>query len=344
MMEPPLYWVYAFNIVVNSAFSFFTSLLLIECCICLFRVVYPRVKAFCRLLPFIKICLDLGLYHVSKWALIHGVNPTLAEKGTRQLALLLMNPFTGIQFRMEDGKTFTIADVIALSIDPIWIWGTVFIAGVGSVTACLLYLRRIILEKRQIATIIAGATQILIKNSNASLIAWMKKKQIMLATSNAISSPCIVGKTVLIPTQLLRDLSEEEMEAIIVHEMAHFRWKDCGVRIAYSVIAALFWWIPSKGAQKRIEEVQEQAADAAIHHFGIPGIVLAGAILKTAIQKKRAESLLAFSLVGGQSRVKKRIRLILREPHSPLFRWRVMQYALLFSALASILFGTLWIF
>lgn len=119
MMESGLYWIYAFNIVVNSTLSFFTSLLLIEGCIALFRVAHPRVKVVCRVLPFIKICLDLCLYHISKWALIHGVNPTLAEKGTRQLALLL-NPFTGIQFRMKDGKTFSIADVIALSIDPIW--------------------------------------------------------------------------------------------------------------------------------------------------------------------------------------------------------------------------------
>jgi hypothetical protein len=51
----------------------------------------------CRILPFFKISVDLCLCHVSKWALLHGVNPILAEKGTRQLSLLL-NPFTGIQF------------------------------------------------------------------------------------------------------------------------------------------------------------------------------------------------------------------------------------------------------
>jgi beta-lactamase regulating signal transducer with metallopeptidase domain len=245
---------------------------------------------------------------------------------------------------MKDGKTFSIADVIALSIDPIWIQVIVCAAGIGSIIASLLYLRRIVLEKRRTATIIAESTQILMHNSNDSLIAWMKKRQVTLATSNAISSPCLVEKTVLFPTQLFRDLSEEEAEAIIVHEMAHFRWRDCGVRIVCSLIAALFWWIPTKGVRKRIEEMQEQAADAAIHQFKIPGTVLARAILKTAVEKKRARSLLSFSLVGNQSRLKKRIGLLLREPTPSLFGWRVVQYGLLCCAMVSILFGTLWIF
>jgi len=243
-MEEQLYWIYAFNIVVNSTLSFFTTIFLIELFMFLFRVKHPRLKAICRVLPFFKVCFDLCLYHVSKWALLHGVNPTLAEKGSRQLALFLMNPSTGIQFRMKDGKTFSIADVIALSIGPIWIQGIVCVAGVGIIIACLLYLRRIVLEKRQIATILAEASQTIVKSSNVSLLALLKKRQITLATSNAISSPCIIGKTVLFPTALLRDLSEEEVEAIIVHEVAHLRWKDCDLPLFVSL--AVFKMAPTK--------------------------------------------------------------------------------------------------
>lgn len=341
-MESQLYWIYAFNIVVNSTLAFFTSILLIEFVVSLFRVKHPRIKVFCRILPFFKICLDLCLYHVSKWALLHGVNPILAEKGTRQLSLLL-NPFTGIQFSMKNGKTFSIADVIALSLDPIWIQGIVCIAGFGGVVASLLYLKRILRERRQVAMMIAKAALVPVKDLHLSLISWMKQKQIAIATSDAISSPCIVGKVILFPVQLFQELSDKEIEAIIAHEMAHFGWKDCIIRIACSVIASVFWWIPTKWWQKRLEDAQEEASDTTIHRFGISGTVLAGAILKTARETKATNAQLAFSFVGGKSSLRKRMELLLREP-ARFRRWKIVQYGLLCCAWLSILFGTLWIF
>ena len=341
-MGPQLYWIYAFNIVVNSPLAFFTSILLIEFFVFLFRIKHPRIKMICRILPFLKICLDLCLYHISKWALLHGVNPILAEKGTRQLSLL-MNPFTGIQFSMKNGKTFSVADVIALSIDPIWIQGIVCIAGLGSVVVILLYLKRVFQDKQQVSIMVAKATPTSLKDLNVSLTAWMEKRQITVAISDAISSPCIVGKAILFPVQLFRELSEKEIEAIIAHEMAHFRWRDCSIRIACSLVACLFWWIPTKWWQKRIEDAQEEASDTTIHQFGISGTILAAAILKTASEAKIVKSRLAFSFVGSKSQLRKRIELLLREP-SRFHRWKVVQYGLLCCAWLSILFGALWIF
>ena len=101
-MGQELYWIYAFNVIVNSTLSFFTTLALVELFVRLLRVRHPRAKAICRLLPFCKICIDLCLYHFSNWALLHGINPTLAETGTRNLSIMF-NPFTGIQFSMQDG-------------------------------------------------------------------------------------------------------------------------------------------------------------------------------------------------------------------------------------------------
>lgn len=341
-MGSQLYWVYAFNIIVNSALTFFTSILLIEFFMCLFRIKHPRAKVICRILPFFKICLDFSLYHVSKWALLHGVNPILAEKGTRQLSLFL-NPFTWIQLSMKNGRTFSLADVIALSVDPIWIQGVVCIVAFGSIVASLLYLRRILREKRQISMIIAQARSVPVKHLHPSLVSWIQQKQITVAASDAISSPCIVRKTILFPAQLLQELSEKEIEAVIAHEMAHFHWKDCGIRIACSLVAWAFWWIPTTWWQKRIEDTQEQASDTTIHQFGIPGTALAGAILKTARETNIGKSQLAFSFVGGKPSLRKRIDLLLREP-SRFRRWKILQYGFLCCAWLSILFGTLWIF
>jgi beta-lactamase regulating signal transducer with metallopeptidase domain len=243
---------------------------------------------------------------------------------------------------MQNGKTFTIADVIALSVDPIWIQGIVCIAGFGGVVASLLYLKRILRERR-VATMIARAASVPVKDLHPSLISWMNQKQIAIATSDAISSPCIVGKVILFPVQLFQELSDKEIEAIITHEMAHFGWKDCIIRIACSLVASVFWWIPTKWWQKRLEDAQEQASDTTIHRFGISGTVLAGAILKTARETKAINAQLTFSFVGGKSPLKKRMELLLREP-TRFHRWKIVQYGLLCCAWLAILFGRLWIF
>lgn len=341
-MELGLYWIYAFNVIVNSALVFFTSIFLVEFFGWAFGIKHPRARVFCRILPFLKICFDLCLYCPSKWALAQGVNPVLAEKGTRQLSILL-NPFTEIGFSMESGQTFSLADIIALSLGPLWIRVIVCVALIGSLLAIVQYLRRIFRERRLVATMRAQAVFIPVEELSPSLGVWTRQKQIKVALSYAVSSPCVVGNTVFFPPLLFPKLSEREIEAIVVHETAHFLWKDASVRIACSLVACVFWWIPTKWWQRRVEDTQEQASDAAIYSLKIPGAVLAGALLKTAGEARRGKSQLTFSFVGGSASLKKRMEMLLKE--APRFhRWKLVQYGLLALAWASILFGRLWIF
>lgn len=142
-----LYWIYAFNVIVNSALSFFTTVFLVECFVSILRIKHPRIRMLCFFLPFCKICLDLHLYSFSNWSLFHGINPILAETGTRQLSILI-NPFAGIQFGMLDGTTFSLADVIALSIDPFWIKSIVLFVIPIAVLCFAMNLIRIFREKK----------------------------------------------------------------------------------------------------------------------------------------------------------------------------------------------------
>jgi beta-lactamase regulating signal transducer with metallopeptidase domain len=347
-MSHSLYWTYAFNIVVNSLPSFLTTILLIEFFLFLFRIKQPRIKAICRALPFFKICVDLVLYQHANWALLHEVNPLLAEVGTRQLAIIinpsaLKNPFAGIQFSMQDGKTFSLADVIALSIDPFWVQVVVITAFVGASFALLRYLIMIFREKQRVAQIVQASHPIVLP-VQPPLAAWMHKKRITLATSTAIDSPCIAGKIILFPAVLIDALSQEEREAVIAHEIAHCQWKDCGLRLACAFVGALFWWTASGWWQKRVEEMQEQAADTMVDRFEISRCALAQAVLKTARQAKEMPPVLTFPFVGRQLRLQRRMQKILREPIQPMTRWGKMRYGLLFCILLSVVFAKLWIF
>lgn len=338
-----LYWIYAFNMIVNSSLSFFTTVLLIEIFARLLRITHPRTKVICYFLPFCKICLDLFLYRVSNWALLHETNPIIAETGTRQVSIMI-NPFVGIQFSMLDGRTFSPADLIALSIDPFWTWAIVSIALFGAIITCALKLIRIVQDKSRIDLIVRSSTPIHGLNLKPSLVEWMKKKRVQLAKTSIVHTPCIARKTILFPAGLLNELSLEHCEAIIAHEMAHFHWRDCGLRLAYSLIATVFWWIPTGWWQKRIEEMQEQASDSMIHRFGISKFALAEAILQTAQKAEATSSSLAFSLIERRSSLKNRMKMILQEPMQQNPGWKAIQYGLLSISLLSILFGKLWIF
>jgi hypothetical protein len=290
---------------VNSFLSFFTAILLIEVFLKLFWIKHSRTLAVCRILPFFKICIDLCLYHFSHWALLEA-NPLLAEKGSRVLSVMF-KPYAGVQLSLQNGRTFSPADLLALSVDPLWVRCVVLIAGMGSIVAVFLLAMRFFREKK----LLQGPVQ--------------------------VTSPCLIGKRILFPASLVPVLTHEEIDAVIAHEMAHFRWKDCAVRMALLFVAAVFWWIPNKWWQRRVEEVQEMAADAAVLQAGIPGHVLASAMLKTAQNAKG--SFLAFSFTG--SSLKRRVEKVLEGNTRQVCKWKC---ALLICSMLSVFFGRLWIF
>lgn len=340
-MGPDLYWTYGFNIVLNSVLSFFTASLLLQLFMLLFRIKHPRLKVFVYSLPFLKLIVDFFLYRYSNWALLVGINPNLAEVGTRQLSVKF-NPFSGIEFNMLDGKSFSLADLLALSIDPVWIHSIVILGLLGSLLSITFYFSHIMKEKKLISNIFRESRPIPVPHLRASLIEWMTKKNICLRTSPTITSPCIIKRDIFFPSSLLNRLSLEEIEAIIAHEIGHYRWKDSSLRSFCKAISHLFWWIPSKHLQRRLEEMQEQACDSMIDSFEISRITLAEAILKTAESSKGSKLTLTSPLVGEKLFLGRRIEEILS--HQPTTHWHLFQTAIMLCSLCSILFGRLWIF
>lgn len=97
--------------------------ILIEGVIFLFRIRQGRIAAILRMIPILKLPFDVYLYDFSRWSYTYGVNPLLAEEGSRNLSIMFhwVNPFTdgffvpitsGIQFTAPGNFTFTIADVV----------------------------------------------------------------------------------------------------------------------------------------------------------------------------------------------------------------------------------------
>jgi beta-lactamase regulating signal transducer with metallopeptidase domain len=94
------------------------------------------------------------------------------------------------------------------------------------------------------------------------------KRSVDLCTSDRVQVPTAVGLAkpmILIPRWVMQELSSEELNQILLHELAHFgRWDDW-TNLAQKVVKALFffhpavWWI-----EKRVSLEREMACDDAV--------------------------------------------------------------------------------
>jgi len=94
------------------------------------------------------------------------------------------------------------------------------------------------------------------------------KRSVDLCTSDRVQVPTAVGLVkpmILIPRWVMQELSSEELNQILLHELAHFgRWDDW-TNLAQKVVKALFffhpavWWI-----ENRVSLEREMACDDAV--------------------------------------------------------------------------------
>ena len=285
------------NIFLNSFLCFFTVVILVEAVIFLFRIRQGRIAALLRMLPILKLPLDLYLYDFSRWSYTHGVNPLLCEEGSRSLSIMLgwmssatdclFLPLTsGIQFTAPGNLTFTIADVIGYTVGPLCL--KVFVALFIPVSIGLL-IKKLFLYYRSIITLnsLAKNSQpIHRKIRNPSLFFCLKKYQVQILTSPKLAGSAFVAGLisciVYIPEGLSQNLSRREYEAVLAHEIEHVLYKDSLVRLILDFIGTIFWWIPTKWLRNRIEEGQEVGCDFKCKKYGVNPIDLASAVCKTA--------------------------------------------------------------
>src|SRR5437667_428240 len=74
-----------------------------------------------------------------------------------------------------------------------------------------------------------------------------------------------IGRTprLLFPAGLLERLDREQREALLAHELAHWRRRDHWVRLVELAVLVLYWWHPVVWwARRELHEAEEQCCDA----------------------------------------------------------------------------------
>lgn len=347
------------NIILNSFLAFITVVILIEAIIFLFRIRQGRVAANLRLIPFLKLPLDLFLYDFSRWSYLHGINPLDSEAGSRTLSFyigwihflpdyFLNITYSGIQFFVAGDKTFTLADMIGHTMNPLIL--KVLVLLFLFLTAAIV-IRRLILYYHSFTMIdcLAICSRPNTRNLDNSILSEkIKKYRVRLLSCPTLEgSPFVAGwisSMIYFPSSLSKILSEKEYEAVIAHELEHVRHKDGWVRLILTIIKAFFWWIPSKWLYRLIEEGQEVGCDLKCSKYGIDSDELASALFKS-VKYSKNRSKFIFAHHFTKHKVLKRINLLLS---TPFLRFKTIRFA--FGCLAlgigylAIFLGRFWTF
>jgi beta-lactamase regulating signal transducer with metallopeptidase domain len=81
-------------------------------------------------------------------------------------------------------------------------------------------------------------------------------------------SPAVCGlfrPAILLPQSLADQFSDEELRAVLVHEMIHLRRRDVWVNFAQALLQIIYWWHPLVWlANARLRAVREEAVDDAV--------------------------------------------------------------------------------
>lgn len=353
-MELSLIPLTIFNIFVNSLLAFFTAFLLIELLIKAFRIKNPRHKAFLKMIPVIKLPLDLVFMSFSTWAIAKHIYPWECAEGTRSLIIsigylrkiseLIYLPFSlKIGFLVPDGLSFSVADVLG------YLMGNFSLQLISMILASVTIIKWF--SKPFYWSQAHRQKKLLIKKTlpshrpieNKKLKVALAKRNVSIRFHEKITgSPFIlntINPTIIFPKKLLKGLDQNQFEAVLAHELEHANKKDPLTRSLLSIIRTIFWWIPINKIIKSIKENQELACDNYASSFQKP-TSLASALLRVA---KENTTYHHYGIPLIESPVKKRIENILKQPTQP--KWKLIRKFALIAALfyaLLILLGKLW--
>ena len=150
-----------------------------------------------------------------------------------------------------------------------------------------------------------------VKKINKWAVSLKIKQSVSLVESEKISSPITIGflkPLIFFPVGMLSGLPAEQIEAIILHEMAHIARKDYVVNILQSLIETILffhpaiWWISG-----RVREERENCCDDMAVSQMVQPMILANALVNAnMLTYEKSKSVLAFT--GNDEPLTKRVK------------------------------------
>jgi beta-lactamase regulating signal transducer with metallopeptidase domain len=238
---------------------------------------------------------------------------------------------------IERTSFWSVSDVWARDICIAWL--AVSLLGLVRVALGILNLRRLRRDALRIEiSLLSAAVQ-------ETLTSLRSSRSVELALSSRVSVPAVIGffkPIILLPAWALEELSSEQLNAVLMHELAHLRRWDDWTNLAQKLVRALFffhpaiWWIDHQLSFER-----EMACDEFVLARTRNPQAYAQCLVSLA-EKSLLRRTVAFAqaLVGRMGQTTRRVTRIL-DPHgSVVSRGWKLAFAVLTMASAA---GTVWL-
>lgn len=150
-------------------------------------------------------------------------------------------------------------------------------------------------------------------------------KKVKLWISEFVTSPATIGylkPVILIPAAAVTSLTPQQLESILLHELAHIRRNDYLINLLINFIKAILYFNPFVKAFVRIiEKERERSCDEMVLQFQYNSKDYAAALLT--LEKEQQQKALAIAASGRTTDLINRVELILginRQPVFPLYK------------------------
>ncbi|GAB3021500.1 hypothetical protein GCM10027051_28510 [Niabella terrae] len=141
------------------------------------------------------------------------------------------------------------------------------------------------------------------------------KRRVQIFLSTQVSSPLTLGclrPVILLPVSLITQLSPLQLEALILHELAHIRRNDYLINFLTQVALTLLYFNPFARALTRTQHLErEKAADHWVLQFEYNNHMYASTLLQLVREKISGKGLLAVAATGNASPLYHRIEWIM---------------------------------
>lgn len=261
----------AFNITINSVFSFFTGAILVWLILTIFRFKNPRLRYLFWLLPFVKIAFDVFM-GTPNWACVNkGVelfsgppftNSIAAHIGFSMRGFFVIVDLLNAQGLPGQTCSWCMGDVIQFALIR---YGSSFLPQIIFTIIIAISVFRLV--RRVTAVVTFERRRSSLRNSSQSIAAGFASSgvdtYISLAHSGSPFTGGIFSPYICFPSDTYSALSAKEAQAVWQHEMAHVRWRDSAINLMIDILGDLFWFVPGYQMLKRqIFCERELSADA----------------------------------------------------------------------------------
>ena len=162
-------------------------------------------------------------------------------------------------------------------------------------------------------------------------------KKVFVYVSEIVKSPVTIGyikPIILLPVAALNNLSTQQVEAVLLHELSHIKRYDYLVNLIISIIHTVLYFNPFvKQFMKSIETERENCCDQLVLQFGYDKISYASALLK--LEKISSQSQVLAIAATGKNYLLNRIEKIVGMEKKK--RFQIRQFAGVLAALFCII-------